>query len=120
MVAYTGNETELTLPANYNGKNYAINQYSFYRCTNLTSITIPDSVTSIGERAFYDCTGLTSVTIPNSVTSIGGYAFFCCYNLTSITYQGTKAQWNAIDKGYGWNSDTGNYTIHCTDGDIAK
>ena len=88
--------------------------------TGLTSVTIPDSVTSIGKRAFFYCTGLTSVTIPGSVTSIGEYAFYICRGLTSINYQGTKAQWNAIEKGSGWNHDTGNYTIHCTDGDIAK
>ena len=51
---------------------------------NLTSITIPDSVTSIGDRAFNSCTGLTSITIPNSVTSIGDYAFSGCSGLTSI------------------------------------
>lgn len=45
-------------------------------CTSLTSVTIPDSVTSIGRYAFAWCTSLTSVTIPDSVTSIGRYAFF--------------------------------------------
>ena len=52
---------------------------------NLTSITIPDSVTSIGNYAFDGCSGLTSVTIPYSVTSIGGSAFSGCSNLTTIT-----------------------------------
>ena len=47
--------------------------------------TIPNSVTSIGERAFYGCSDLTSVTIPNSVTSIGMYAFYGCRSLTSVT-----------------------------------
>ena len=42
---------------------------------NLTDVTIPDSVTSIGDFAFYDCPGLASVTIGESVTSIGGFAF---------------------------------------------
>ena len=54
-------------------------------CTNLTTITIPNSVTSIGDYAFTGCRGLTSITIPNSVTSIGSSAFSNCYGLTSIT-----------------------------------
>ena len=58
---------------------------AFSGCTGLTSITIPNSVTSIGGRTFEGCTGLTSVTIPNSVTSIGGGAFSGCKGLTSIT-----------------------------------
>ena len=78
------------------------------------------SVTRIGEDAFRGCTGLTSVTIPNSVTNIGQAAFYYCSGLTSITFEGTGAQWRAISKGNWWDDMTGNYTIHCTDGDIAK
>ena len=63
----------------------SIGDYAFRFCNSLTSITIPNSVTSIGEYAFYKCSGLTSVTIPNSVTSIGGHAFEECSGLTSIT-----------------------------------
>ena len=51
---------------------------------NITSITIPNSVTSIGGGAFSGCTGLTSVTIPNSVTSIGNNVFDGCTGLTSV------------------------------------
>jgi hypothetical protein len=58
---------------------------TFIGCSGLTSITIPISVTSIGEKAFQHCSGLTSVTIPNSVTSIGGWAFYYCTGLTSVT-----------------------------------
>ena len=58
---------------------------AFYKCIGLTSVTIPNSVTSIGNNAFFLCMGLTSVTIPNSVTSIGGWAFWRCYGLTSVT-----------------------------------
>ena len=63
----------------------SIGSSTFSGCTGLTSITIPDSVTSIGERAFRGCTGLTSITIPNNVTSIGNSAFYGCTGLTSVT-----------------------------------
>ena len=57
----------------------------FNGCTSLTSITLPNSVTSIGNNAFLGCTGLTRITLPNSVTSIGRDAFRDCSALTSIT-----------------------------------
>ena len=63
----------------------SIGGWAFSSCTKLTSITIPDSVTSIGDWAFNKCTGLTSITIPDSVTSIGECAFCGCTGLTSIT-----------------------------------
>ncbi len=58
---------------------------SFESCSGLTSVTIPNSVTSIGDDAFRGCIGLTSVTIPNSVDSIGHGAFWGCSSLTSVT-----------------------------------
>ena len=58
----------------------------------MTSVTIPNSVTSIGDEAFSYCSGLTSVTIPNSVTSIGKWAFSGCSGLTSVTI-GNSVTW---------------------------
>ena len=58
---------------------------AFSGCSSLTSVTIPDNVTSIGSDAFLGCSGLTSITIPDSVTTIGGSAFYGCSRLTSIT-----------------------------------
>ena len=58
---------------------------AFCYCSGLTSVTIPNSVTSIGGRAFRACSGLTSVTIGNSVKSIGVWAFGFCKGLTSVT-----------------------------------
>ena len=57
----------------------------FAGCTSLSSITIPNSVTSIGNNAFRGCSGLTSVSIGNSVTSIGYTAFYGCTSLTNVT-----------------------------------
>ncbi|MCH5175756.1 MAG: leucine-rich repeat domain-containing protein [Prevotellaceae bacterium] len=58
---------------------------AFSDCSGLTSVTIPDSVTSISDNAFRNCSGLKFATIPNSVTEIGSYAFYGCSSLTSIT-----------------------------------
>ena len=63
----------------------SIGSSAFEYCSSLTSVTIPNSVTSIGDQAFSYCTSLTSVTIPNSVTSIGNSAFCRCSSLTSVT-----------------------------------
>ncbi len=84
LMAYTGTDTSITLP-DYKGKDYAIYWHAFYRRDDLTSVTIPDSVTSIGERAFSGCTGLESVKIGNSVETIGAYAFSGCTGLKSVT-----------------------------------
>ena len=51
---------------------------------NSSNITIPNSVTTIGQYAFYDCTDLTSITIPKSVNSIGAKAFNNCTSLGRI------------------------------------
>ena len=63
----------------------SIGNSAFRNCSGLTSVTIPNSVTSIGNYAFEGCSGLTSVTIPNSVTSISNSAFSYCSGLTSVT-----------------------------------
>ncbi|MBR2908862.1 MAG: leucine-rich repeat domain-containing protein, partial [Clostridia bacterium] len=62
----------------------SMGNYAFYSCSGFTgSLTIGNSVISIGERAFYDCSGFTgSLIIPNSVTSIGIYAFYDCSGFT--------------------------------------
>ena len=62
----------------------SIGERAFYGRSGLTSVTIPDSVTSIGDEAFSFCSGLTSVTIPDSVTRIGSHAFEDCNGLTSF------------------------------------
>ena len=73
--------TSITIPDSVT----SIGNDAFGDCGNLTDITIPDSVTSIGDYTFYGCKSLTSITIPCSVTSIGDYTFYGCKSLTSIT-----------------------------------
>ena len=74
----------------------------FY-CSNLTSITILNSVTSIGGGAFQNCSSLTSIIIPDSVTSIENNAFSGCSKLTSVTFKRTYTWFISSypgDKGY--------------------
>lgn len=56
----------------------AIADRAFENCYSLTSVTIPNTVKSIGYAAFYYCNNLTSVAIPNSVENLEGYVFFYC------------------------------------------
>ncbi|MBO7242648.1 MAG: leucine-rich repeat protein [Alistipes sp.] len=73
--------TSITIPEGVT----SIGDGTFYGCSSLTSITIPESVTSIGYDAFSDCSSLTSITIPEGVVSIENFAFSGCSSLTSIT-----------------------------------
>jgi hypothetical protein len=75
------NLTGITLPNSVTN----IGDYAFSGCSGLTSITIPSGVTSIGRGAFGGCTGLNNVIIPDRVTSIGDYAFSKCTGLTGVT-----------------------------------
>ena len=104
LAFYLGNAIELTLPLDFNGENYVIGNDAFLDCSSLTSIAIPNSVTSIGNSAFSGCSGLKrveldcsviegwfsgktsieEVVLGNSVTSIGSSAFSGCSGLTSV------------------------------------
>jgi hypothetical protein len=65
-------------------------------------VTIPNSVTSIGDAAFENCTGLTSVTIPNSVTSIGRHAFYNCANIESVIFEDGESELTLGDDVFGY------------------
>ena len=97
LLGYVGDDKELVLPESDNGNNYEIYDYAFLHCENLTSVTIPNSVTSIGDYAFAGCTSLMIVTIGDSVTSIGSYAFSYCSNLTSIKVDINNTAYKDID-----------------------
>ena len=89
----------------------SIGDSAFADCSSLTSVTIPDSVTSIGYSAFENCSKLTSIVIPDSVTSIGEDAFSYCSRLTTVNYKGTQEQWEQISIGNS-NSYLTNATIN--------
>lgn len=94
-----GTAADVTIPSCYKGKPVtAINNAAFPNSA-VTSVTIPDSVTSIPDAAFYNCGNLETIHIPVSVTFIGSYAFDDCPNLMTVTYPGSKTQWDAIAKG---------------------
>ena len=82
---------------------------AFKNCTDMTSVTIPVSVTNIGRWTFETCSGLTSVMIPNSVTSIGEGAFSGCSGLTSVTL-GTSVE---VIEEYAFGACTAIETITC-------
>lgn len=88
---------------------------AFYRCSSLVSVTLPDTIKSIGKQAFYNCTSLASINIPNSVTSIGQQAFYRCDKLSDFNYNGTMSQWPSITLGSSWCS-TSLMVVHCSDG----
>ena len=71
--------TDLVIPESVT----EIHPYAFCFCHGFKSVTINDSVTSIGEAAFQNCIEMTSLTISNSITSISRYTFYNCEKLTS-------------------------------------
>ena len=82
---YRGAAADVTIPSRYKGKPVtAINNAAFPNSA-VTSVTIPDSITSIPDAAFVNCSKLTNISIPNSVTYIGFSAFNSCTSLKSIT-----------------------------------
>ena len=82
---YRGNDTDICIPDEYDGKTISQIGDAFKYCTNLHSVVIPDSIISMGDNAFFGCKNLTSITIPGTITNIGEYTFYNCTSLTNIT-----------------------------------
>ena len=104
LLCYWGNETELSLPDGCNGESYSIGTYAFYKCMDLKSIEIPNSVTSIGNYAFSNCSGLTSITslIPaDALFAVDSYTFYNVDKNVCTLYvpYGAKDTYSAT---YGW------------------
>lgn len=82
---YNGAAADVTIPSRYQGKPVTTIGHAAFFNSAATSVTIPDSVTSISDEAFINCPQLTNISIPNSVTYIGFSAFSSCTSLKSIT-----------------------------------
>ncbi len=82
---YNGAAADVTIPSRYQGKPVTTIGHAAFFNSAVTSVTIPDSVTSISDGAFINCPKLTNISIPNSVTYIGFSAFSSCTSLKSIT-----------------------------------
>ena len=85
VIRYKGTAADVTIPSRYKGKPVTMIDHAAFHDSAVTSVTIPDSVTSIPDDAFAYCSNLTNISIPNSVTFIGFSAFNSCTSLKSIT-----------------------------------
>ncbi len=114
IISESGKTVEVTYRDEYSGTSYkgeikipskvnwnadysvtGIGEKAFYGCRELSSVSIPNSITSIGERAFSD-SGLSSISVPNSVTTVGSNIFESCKNLTSFKIPGS---WTSVPEG---------------------
>lgn len=90
--AYLSNLKSVIIPNSIT----TIDMYAFQECPQLVSVSIPNSVISLGEGVFYGC-GLTSIYIPSSISSIGEYAFQWCYDLQSIDVDSNNQNYTSLD-----------------------
>ena len=140
---YACPDTELVIPSEYNGEpvkaveDFAfeganltevifavgmekIGEAAFRGCDELARVMMPEGVEHIGYGAFFYCGKLTEVLIPRSVTAVEGEAFRGCESLRMIRYGGTTEQWSEIEFGENWDSETGDYTVYCTNGTVSS
>ena len=101
---------ESIIPAD--GSVTQIGDYAFVACATWSSVDIPEGITKIGRNAF-EAVPLKHVSIPKSMTIMGDRAFFNGCVLETITYAGTSAEWERIEKGAGWDERAGNYELYC-------
>ncbi len=86
----------------------------------METVTLPYRVSVLEDGVFFGCVHLQSITISARVTYIGSLAFSGCDSLTTVTYSGTADEWLALSKGADWDIATGEYTVMCSDGSVAK
>lgn len=85
ITGYTGAEREIVIPKEIDGRPVTAIGESAFKNYDLTSVTFPNTLTSIGEYAFYDCDTLTEVNLPDSLTSLESFSFGDCDNLAELS-----------------------------------
>ena len=111
VVDYVGPAKDVVIPKIYRGFYVVrIADSAFKGITKLTSVSIPDSVTSIGSNAFNRCENLASIYLPRSVIKIGYHTFDDCFKLSTVYYDGQSANWEKIEVGH--NSKLNSATLY--------
>ncbi len=91
-------------------------------CSYINNAALKTVVVTSGDRiydaALKDCANLESITLPATVSYIGDESFMDCRKLTNITFGGTKEQWYSIQVGSNWSYRTGEIIVHCTNGEV--
>lgn len=107
--------TSVTIPDSVT----SIGESAFEGCTSLESIIIPENVTSIGSWSFYRCASLKTITIPVSVTTIERNAFEDCTSLENIVFEGTIDEWNTIWLQANWKRNVPVTEVICSNGTVS-
>lgn len=93
-----------------------------FACSYINNLSLKTVVITSGERiyneALKNCGNLESITLPATISYIGDESFMDCKKLTNIIFNGTKEQWNVIQVGSNWSYRTGGIIVHCTNGEI--
>ena len=109
----------LNIPGEMNGKPVREISAKAVNYTDIKTLTIGEGVEIIGDQAFQSCSKLESVSLPSTITSIGSDAFFSCDSVETFTFNGTMAQWEAIEiesGAFAWSSIK---EVVCTDGTVS-
>jgi len=138
ITGYTGSSTTVNINPSY--KHLPIKEIAasaFSGCSTITSITLPESITTIGASAFSGCSSLTSLTLPTTITSISDSTFSGCVGLASLTitqsvtsigataftgtkfktlyYSGLESEWIKVTKSTTWKDGSAITTVACSD-----
>ena len=110
---------ELVIPATYNGGTVVkIEDSGFANCDTVVTVTVPDTIKSLGNGSFYMCDMLARVTLEGDIPSgIGSGALAFVGQRFSIYYNGTLEQWENLYKSGNWNIES-EYNVYCTDGSL--